>query len=66
MNSIIYTFYVLSFIAVLIIGLIIYIKIPNKSDKLRFIIPVLIGIIIAAIFYMFGLIVPSCKFGRFM
>lgn len=66
MNSIVYIFYVLSFIAVLIVGTVIYIKLPDKKDKLRFVIPVLIGFVIAAIFYFFGLRVPRCSFGRFM
>lgn len=68
MNSatiIIVSFYAISFLALCIVSFLLYKKLKTKNEKLKLIIPILLAILLAIIFYLLGWHVPSCRIGKF-
>ena len=66
MSHILSAFYIFSFIFACIAGIYLYKQLPNKNEKLKLIIPILIALGISMLCYLAGLKTPSISFGRFM
>jgi len=66
MTSVVIIFSALSIITSCVIGFILYKKLPTKDERLKLIIPILIGFGIGILFCLFKMRPPTCEFGRFM
>ena len=66
MQTIIIIFSITSIVSALIVLFILYKKLPNAHEKLKLIVPLVIALIIGAVFCLIGMHPPTCEFGRFM
>ena len=66
MQTIIIIFSLITIIAFCFIGFVLYKKLPNENEKLKLIVPLVIALIIGAMFCLIGMRPPTCEFGRFM
>ena len=66
MQLIITIFSIISIISGLIVLFVLYKKLPTAHEKLKLIVPILIGLVIGIVFCLIGMHPPTCEFGRFM
>ena len=66
MKYLLVTFLIISLILVFCLAFFLYKNLPNKNEKLKFTIPILIAFLIGLFCYLIGLHPPTIAFGRFM